>query len=91
MKPRMTLMKILADQITLEKSRGEERKYRIVMVPRKVCSLYLNRIIRKGSSYQTRSAFASAQTDLAFHVHYSIQKSIFGYCIYVIYIVPRIC
>ena len=35
-KPRMTLMKILADQILLEKSRGEDRKYRIVMVPRKV-------------------------------------------------------
>ena len=28
--------KILADQIILEKSRGEDRKYRIVMVPRKV-------------------------------------------------------
>ena len=37
MKPRMTLMKILADQIILEKSRGEHRRYRIVMVPRKVC------------------------------------------------------
>ena len=37
-KPRMTLMKILADQIILEKSRGEDRKYRIVMVPRKVRS-----------------------------------------------------
>ncbi|KAL4227335.1 Vacuolar protein sorting-associated protein 33B [Mactra antiquata] len=42
-KPKINIMKIIADHISSEKSRGEKRQYRIVMVPRKLflCEMIL--------------------------------------------------
>ena len=36
MRPKINIMKIIADQIATEQARQEKREYRIVMVPRKV-------------------------------------------------------
>ena len=35
-RPKINIMKIIADQIATEQARQEKREYRIVMVPRKV-------------------------------------------------------